>query len=174
MFVLLAAMSVAMTRTFENVDKYGFGSPKIVDTLVQLLLFALAGTHLIVWLLMFARREEWLPTDEAMYRFIGIKAVFWINMATVYPPLGHGISLDSAVLFVLLMLTTVDLDIKLFRRYVLGREDEALAAIHAERLAHKKESDHGRREGEEGNGDAHHTDGGNSSVVLYLPGTKYP
>lgn len=137
-FIVFSGALVLSLRAFDNQDRYTFGHPQAVAVAVRSLMLLIMGTHLFVWLLMMANKDRWLPTDEAMSRFIGVKAVFWGNYGIFYAPLDPGITLDSVVLFTLISLTTIDLDTKLFGRYVLGKEDEALAELSAKVVAEKE------------------------------------
>lgn len=123
LLVAFAAVVVILVRLFETKRKYTFGHPREVDVAVVALLTLLALTHISIAVVMWFQRRNWQPSNAAMFQFIAIKAVFWTNTATAYRFRGNGISLDTLVLFVVMALTTVELDYRLFNRYLRGKED---------------------------------------------------
>lgn len=124
--VALAAIAVILTRLFETQRRYTFGHPHAVDLAVASLLYLLAATHIVVAVIMWLQRAPWFPSEASMFRFIGVKAVFWTSLATSYSFAGKGVPLDNMVLFVLMSMTTVDLDYRLISRYIFGHEDELI------------------------------------------------
>jgi hypothetical protein len=124
--VAFAAVSVVLVRLFETQRRYTFGHAHAVDLAVVTLLYLLAVTHVVVAGIMWLQRARWLPSEASMFRFIGVKAVFWSSLATSYQFVGRGVPLDSMLLFVLMSLTTIDLNSHLARRYLFGSEDALL------------------------------------------------
>lgn len=133
-FVTLAIVALFVVRLIESERRYTFGHPGMVDTAVGTMLWLLAVTHAVVAGIMFAQRQAWVPSEAAMFRFVAIKALFWVNFATLFEPTGLGIRLDVVVLYVLIAGTTIDLDVHLVRRYVFGHEDAALYPEQQEHL----------------------------------------
>jgi hypothetical protein len=121
--VFAAAIVTILVRHFETQRRYTFGHPHEVDLAVVILLYALATTHIVVAMVMWFQRKTWHPSNAAMFQFIGVKAVFWSSLATGYVFRGIGISLETLVLFVMMSLTTIELDVRLIRRYLFGVED---------------------------------------------------
>lgn len=133
-FVTLAIVALVATRLFESEKRYTFGHPGAVDAAVETMLWLFALTHAVVAGIMFAQRQAWVPSEAAMFRFVAVKSLFWVNFATLFQPLGLGIRLDVVVLYVLVAGTTIDLDIRLIRRYVFGSEDRVLYPEQQEHL----------------------------------------
>jgi hypothetical protein len=125
-FVTLAIVALFVVRLVESERRYTFGHPGMADTAVGTMLWLFAITHAVVAGIMFAQRQAWVPSEAAMFRFVAVKSLFWLNFATLFQPAGLGIRLDVVVLYVLVAGTTIDLDIRLIRRYVFGSEDAAL------------------------------------------------
>lgn len=124
LLVAFAAVMVILTRTLETQRRYTFGHAHAVDLAVVSLLYLLAATHVVVAAIMWLQRARWLPSDASMFRFIGVKSVFWASLATAYQFRGIGVSLDTLTLFILMTASTVDLDVRLVRRYLFGSEDQ--------------------------------------------------
>lgn len=121
--VVFAAVVLVLTRRYETQRRYTFGHPHEVDLAVVILLYALATTHIVVAMVMWFQRKTWQPSNGAMFQFIGVKSVFWSSLATAYVFRGIGISLETLVLFAMMSLTTLELDVRLIRRYLFGVED---------------------------------------------------
>lgn len=126
LFVAAAAVATILTRIFETQRRYTFGHAHAVDFAVVTLLYLLAATHIVVAGIMWLQRNRWLPSEAAMFRFIGVKAVFWASLATAFVFAGRGVILDTLVLFVLMSATTIDLDCRLIGRYLFGNEDDLI------------------------------------------------
>lgn len=126
LFVAFAAVTVILTRILETQRRYTFGHAHAVDLAVVSLLYLLGVTHGVIAVILWLQRSQWLPSDASMFRFIGVKAIFWSSVATAFQFRGIGISLDTLVLFVLMSATTLDLDLHLARRYLFGSEDERM------------------------------------------------
>lgn len=121
-FSLIALVVTVAVRVFEPMARYDFGHPGWVDRAVWSQLWLLALTHAGLAAIMWVQRRTWLPSEEAMFVFIAVKAVFWGNLASSYVFRGIGIRLDLAALYVFMLAATVWLDWAMVRRYVLGRE----------------------------------------------------
>lgn len=105
------------------VDLGGHGY--LIGQCIWLLLIGLAFTHFVLLCIMWVQRGGLKASEAAMFRWIGEKAIFWSSVAYFYRPHDEGVPIRNLVMFVLIFVTTVDLDIKLFRRYILGVEDRA-------------------------------------------------
>lgn len=125
--VVLAMIAVVVVvRLTESDKRYTFGHPHAVDIAIWSLLLILGITHVLLGAVSWLQRARWTPSEAAMFRFLSVKAVFWVNTAAQYGWAGRGISLDTAVLFVAMTATTIDMDYKMFRRFILGAEDAEL------------------------------------------------
>jgi hypothetical protein len=91
----------------------------------KLLLLLLCLTHVGLCLVMWAQRRRWDHAQASIFRFVALKAIFWGFFFATFPE-RPGVNLASTYLLVVLLLTTIDLDLHLFRRYVLGRTDERM------------------------------------------------
>lgn len=125
-FVVVVLAIVVAARNYDHGNRYTFGHPYLVDLLIVSLMYALVFTHLAVAVIMWLQRRSWIPSERAMFRFIFVKSVFWAIFAADYQFNGRGVTLETISLFVFLTITTVDLDWKLFCRYILGSGDEPL------------------------------------------------
>jgi hypothetical protein len=126
-FVMIALVVTICVRVFEPDNRYTFGHPEWVDWSVWSQLWLLAATHLCIAIIMWVQANNWLPSEEAMFDFIGVKAVFWGNIASSYAFRGIGIRLDIAALYIFMLIATALLDWRMIERYVLGHEDERSA-----------------------------------------------
>jgi hypothetical protein len=122
-FALIALGVTVFVRIVEPMERYTFGHPDWVDRAVWSQLWLLCMTHVALAAIMWLQRRRWLPSEEAMFVFIAVKAVFWGNLATSYVFRGVGIRLDIAALYVFMLTATVWLDVTMVRRYVFGAED---------------------------------------------------
>ncbi len=122
---IVCALAVIVIRFVEDQDRYTFGHPHAVDVALVCALYLLGITHVVLATIMWFHRRHWLPSESAMFTFVAIKAVFWLNTATSYHSAG-GIKLDNAVLFVFMVPSTLWLDWTLFERYLRGSEDASI------------------------------------------------
>lgn len=127
-FVVVVIVVVSCARLFRPDQRLTFGYPFLVDLLVVSLLYALATTHAALAAIMWLQRKRWFPSERAMFRFIFVKLVFWLLAAIDFNFSGRGVSLEVVVLFVFMTLTTIDLDVKLFRRYVMGVDTRIISS----------------------------------------------
>ncbi len=127
---IIAGCSLVMVfvRLFEGERRYTFGHPTIVDAAMIALFLGLFVTHSVIAGIMWLQHEKWLPSDAAMFRFIAMKALLWISFATMYMSRGIGVRLDVIILYLMVALTTIDLDVRMVRRYWFGTDDEQEAA----------------------------------------------
>lgn len=102
------------------VDLGGHGT--IIGYGVWVLLVGLATTHVALLLIMWVQRHHWHSSESAMFRFTWMKAIFWWTTVYFFRPVDRGQPLINMLLFVLLFLTTIDLDVRLVRRYILDDE----------------------------------------------------
>jgi ribose/xylose/arabinose/galactoside ABC-type transport system permease subunit len=100
------------------------GHGKELSLVVKFTMALLALTHVFLCIIMAAQHRRWTPSESAMFRFIAIKAAFWAWWAWHTPIRESGISVPTIFFLVVLCVTTIDLDIRLFGRYILGWEDE--------------------------------------------------
>jgi hypothetical protein len=122
--MIAATVAVILARQYGGLERHTFGYPGAVDAGIVALLWMLCVTHLMIAALMWMQRDRWLPSDAAMFRFIAAKALLWGTTITAYPSSGLGVRLDIMVLYLVIALTTLDLDIRLVRRYVARTPDE--------------------------------------------------
>jgi hypothetical protein len=122
--MIAATVAVIVARQYGGLERHTFGHPGAVDAFIVALLWMLCVTHLMIAVLMWMQRERWLPSDAAMFRFVAAKALLWGTSVTAYQSNGLGIRIDITVLYLVIALTTLDLDIRLVRRYVVRTKDE--------------------------------------------------
>ncbi len=91
------------------------------------LLVTLFLTHVFLATVMWMQRRKWDQAAASTFRFVCAKALFWAYAAFITPA-QNGINLSRTFLLLVLLLTTIDLDIQLIRRYVFFRRDEATDA----------------------------------------------
>lgn len=125
-FLLLSAAALIVVRISEGTERHTFGYADALDIAVLVVLWLLGMTHMALAGIMLAQRAPWVPTEAAMFRFVGAKALFWFNLATAFVASGLGIRLDITVLYLVVAGTTIDLDVRLVRRYIFGKEDALL------------------------------------------------
>lgn len=123
-FVIACALTLIGIRLIEDESRYTFGQPHTMDVLIVALMVGLFLTHGMIAVIMWLQRERWLPSDAAMFRFIAIKSLLWINTATIYVAFGRGVRLDLIALYLMIAFTTADLDIRMCRRYIFRTMDE--------------------------------------------------
>ena len=119
-----ALVLFAVRLVEDETKRYTFGHPHAVDAAMLALLIGLFVTHSVIAGIMWMQRERWLPSDAATFRFIVVKALFWLNVATIYMASGLGVRLDLAALYLMIAATTADLDVRMVRRYWFGTSDE--------------------------------------------------
>lgn len=123
-FILLSALLVFGLEFFGPDGMYAFGGHgQTLSTISKITTGILAVTHVILAWVMWHKRGHWKPSEAAMFRFIAFKAIFWSWLAYTVRIREAGISLPYFATLVMMLLVTIELDIKLFARYVLGRED---------------------------------------------------
>jgi hypothetical protein len=122
-FVLLATLGIVLINIFESETRHTLNVPALVDWAVLLLLSGLGCTHLFISTVMWLQRKYWKPSEASMFRWIWCKGLLWSNIAWTFTFAGRGVRLDIAYLYVLILMTTMDMDIKMFGRFVLGWED---------------------------------------------------
>lgn len=120
--VVLAALGLVLIRQLESNARHTFGSAHTVDWFILGMFFFLGFTHVFISVVMWVQRGQWLPSEAKMFRFISIKALLWFNFAASFNFNGRGVLLDIAYLYILIAVTTLDMDWGMFRRYVLGKE----------------------------------------------------
>jgi 4-amino-4-deoxy-L-arabinose transferase-like glycosyltransferase len=126
LIVLGTAAAIIVVRQLGAPRRYTFGYPDEVDLAVVILLYLLAATHTTIAAVMWFQRRTWHPSNAAMFQFIGVKAVFWTSLATGYVFRGIGVNIETLILFVMMALTTIELDARLINRYLLGSEDPSV------------------------------------------------
>lgn len=122
--IFLFLFSLVMTRIWQDDKLYSWGHPGVVDVSILSLLILLTVTHTLLLVIMWLQRDKWLHSEAAMFRSISVKAIFWGNATTkFYLGTTTGITPDAVLMFVALLVSTIDLDIRLVGRYILGWED---------------------------------------------------
>jgi hypothetical protein len=124
--VTLSAIGLVLIRQFESNTRHTFGNAHAVDWLILGMFFFLGFTHVFISAVMWIQRGQWLPSEAKMFRFISIKSLLWFNFAAGFTFSGRGVLLDIAYLYILIAVTTLDMDLGMFRRYVLGKEVDML------------------------------------------------
>jgi len=121
-FAVFAVAGLVLIHLAHSRTRHTFGHPEWVDWAVFLQLCLLGCTHVFIALVMWAQRHKWLPTEASMFRWITVKAMLWSYLAISYGFAGRGVSMELAYLYVLMAITTIDMDVKMFGRYILGWE----------------------------------------------------
>ncbi len=123
--VFLGALGLAFVRLVLPQGLYSFHHhANELYRFTEGLLGLLAATHASLCLIMWAQRDKWDSADSSIFRFIAVKALFWGWVAATEPH-RSGINLSVVYLFGLILISTVDLDIQLVRRYVIVRREDA-------------------------------------------------
>lgn len=123
-FIVLAIVGLLAIRFLAPDGMYDFGHHgRTLSVLSKATILLIAVTHITLVSIMWTHRAWWTPSEASMFRFMAIKTVFWGYFGVTAPITNAGIPLVSTYLLLLLLATTADLDLKLFWRYVLGRED---------------------------------------------------
>lgn len=126
LIVLLALLCLFAINRWAPGGLYSFGGHgRLLNDVQRGFLALLALTHASLAGIMWTQRRWWDGTEASTFRFICVKAIFWGYFATTFPH-RNGILLVSAFLLTIMLLTTIDLDIQLVRRYILGRRDDTL------------------------------------------------
>lgn len=128
LFVLLAAAGIVAVARWGPAGLYSFGGHgPLLNDLQRAVLIALTLTHAALALILWTQRRRWEHADASTFRFVSAKAVFWgyFSVAFVQRP---GILLTTMYLLMVLMVTTIDLDVQLLRRYVLCARNDADSA----------------------------------------------
>lgn len=123
-FVVAAVIGFVLIRFIDDGARRTFGHPEAVDTAVHALFWLLGGTHILIALFMWLQPGPWRSSNTALFAFIAVKGIFWINLATTYVHRGTGQPLENVYLYALLIATTGYVIVQLFRRYVLGTETD--------------------------------------------------
>jgi hypothetical protein len=123
-FAVGAMLGLLALRVFAPDGMYDLGHHgRTLSTVSKATIILIALTHVVIASIMWTHRREWTPSEASMFRFMAVKMLFWGYLGLTVPITDRGISLVSMYLLVLLLGTTVDLDVKLFYRYVLGSEE---------------------------------------------------
>lgn len=122
--IVLLVIVLAIVRQVTDGARHTFGHPGLFDGAVLALIWGLVITHAVIAGIMFIQRRDWLPSDAAMFRFIAVKMVFWAMLGIDYTSAGRGLRLSYVILYLALAVTTIDLDVRLVRRFLLRTEDE--------------------------------------------------
>ncbi len=129
--VALAVIALVAVNHWAPGGLYTFGGHgRALSDLQRALLTILALTHVSLAGIMWTQRRRWDGSEASTFRFICVKAIFWGYYAATFPH-HNGILLASVFLLAIMLLTTLDLDIQLVRRYLFFRREDA--ALPAER-----------------------------------------
>lgn len=121
-FVVFGTVGLVLIRVLESATRHTLNRPEWVDWAVVSMLTLLGLTHVFLSVVMWIQREGWTPTEASMFRWIYTKAMLWGDLATSYVMRGIGVRLDIAYLYILIAVTTIDMDYKMVRRYLMGRD----------------------------------------------------
>lgn len=120
----IAALGLSLVWGFAPATALTFdGHAFLVEWVVEMLLWMLAGTHAFLAVVMLVRARGWTPSEAALFRFIAIKALFWLAFALQHHPRESGVNAITAYLIVIIAVSTLDLDVQLVRRYFFGSEE---------------------------------------------------
>lgn len=124
-FDAVAATMLFLAKHYGDERLYTFGSASTLSWVVHVELWLLALTHVVLAVIMLAQ-APWTKSEASTFRFVSVKSMFWLAFAFSYQRT-PGLDLYTAVLLFCLVVTTTDLNINLFRRYILGSEDADIA-----------------------------------------------
>jgi hypothetical protein len=124
LFVVAAVVGFVLIRLVDDGARRTFGHPGAFDNAVHALFWILGITHALIAVFMWMQPAPWRSSNAALFAFIAVKGIFWINLATTYVHRGFGQPLENVYLYVLLITTTAGVIVQLFRRYVLGTEND--------------------------------------------------
>lgn len=129
-FITFFILSIPAMVGFGPDSSYDLGEYGWEFSVVQkFVVILLALTHIILSAIMWASRRGWLPSEASMFRFMSVKAVFWSYLAYRIPIRDREVDLVWFALALIMSAVTIDLDCRLFARYVMGREDHARGTI---------------------------------------------
>jgi Mlc titration factor MtfA (ptsG expression regulator) len=122
--VLAAAVGLIAVHELAPRGLYSFdGRRQLLFDLVRVLLWMLFVTHISLAAVLWMQRRRWDRADAASFLFVSAKAIFWGSLALTSVR-QRGESLTTIYLFFMILLSTLNLDLQLFRRYVVFRADE--------------------------------------------------
>jgi ABC-type xylose transport system permease subunit len=150
--VLVCFVVVFTIHYTQEQTRHTFGYPAVVKWAVTLLLYGMVVTHTFLAAIMLMQRQRWTPSEAAMFRFIGTKAIFWLFFSVQFRMSSQGIYIDLLAMWVVMAVATIDLDVRLFGRYVLGWEDAEMEnrfdQDDAELISKVYDTDDGKPEGD--------------------------
>ena len=123
LLLALAALALAALNEWGPRGLYCFGGHgQLLNDAVHGCLWLLFLTHVFLAGILWTQRRRWDDAEAASFRFIAVKGLFWCYAALTTPS-KNGINLPSTFLLIVIVLTTIDLDIQLIKRYVLARKE---------------------------------------------------
>jgi hypothetical protein len=125
LFFAVAATALVVLQAWGPDGLYTFGGHgQTINDLVRLCLWLLVFTHAFLATVMWTQRRRWDDAEASTFRFIIVKGLLWFWFAwTAHPR--NGVSLPYVLLVIVILATTIDLDVQLVRRYVLARKDRS-------------------------------------------------
>ena len=125
LLVVLAAVGLTVLHEYGPDGLYRYHHHgHALHVLTLTLLWLLLATHLFLATVMWTQRRRWDAAEASIFRFVCAKGLFWA-FAALTTPMQPGLNLSKTYLIVLLLLTTIDLDVQIIRRYVFYRRDES-------------------------------------------------
>lgn len=121
---VIVAAWLAVHLATEPTDRRDLGHPGVVDAAIFAAVVLVSLTHAALGAIMWVQRSRWLPSDGAMFLFVAVKALYWATAALNFSWAGRGISPETGFFLLTILGTTVYLDARLVRRYVLLTPDE--------------------------------------------------
>ena len=124
MLVLLAAVVLTVLHEYGPQGLYRYHNhAHALHVFTLILLWLLFATHVFLATVMWTQRRRWDAAEGSIFRFVCAKGLFWA-FAALTAPQRPGINLSTTYLIALLLVTTIDLDIQMIRRYIFYRRDD--------------------------------------------------
>lgn len=123
-FNMLFLFLVGVVMMFIRSDRppYFFGlTPTEIGYLINAELWVMALTNFFLLLIMLFQ-YPWTRSEASVFRYIGVKAIFWLALASNYQT-PQTIRADTLISLGIVAMVLIDLDLNLFGRYILGWED---------------------------------------------------
>lgn len=122
LIVLLGFFGLVLIHLFETDRRYTFGNAHAVDWAILIMFIVLGLTHAFIACVMWIQRSAWLPSEASMFRWISFKGMLWTDLAVMFRFNDSGVRIDIAYLYILMAVSTIDMDVKMAGRYLLRWE----------------------------------------------------
>ncbi len=123
LFVFLVTAGLAVLYRWGPHGVYSFrghGS-ELRDGLIGLY-WLLCTTHVMFAGISWMQRGRWDSVEASTFRFVSVKAILWGFLALTTKQI-NGIPLAYTYMVIVIALTTLDLDVKMVRRYIMPSDD---------------------------------------------------